>query len=102
MEAIALLSGVKLLIDIFEDNWTGVATGILLGGSDLFTTGDSLYYMFDLDGNLLGEKDIKGIKNISLDKIRLENEREVKIGLQKIERNISLKRGSNKIGFTKK
>lgn len=101
MEVIAVLSGVKLLIDIFDDNWTGVATGILLGGSELYAIGDSVYYLFDTDGNKIGTKDISGIKTVSLSMISLKNKSEVEIGLRKISSGGGFDKKDNNIGFTK-
>lgn len=105
MEAIALLSGVKLLIDFFEGNWTGVATGILLPPpiNEVSSLGGSVYYLFDIDGNRIGTKDISGIRQISGSKISLSNKTRVMLGFEKAKKNISFQKDKNEnIGFNKK
>ena len=102
MEVISILGGVKLLIDILDDNWTGAATGILLGGSDLYTLGDSVYYLFDTNGNKIGTKDISGIESVSISRISLKNESEVRIGLERISSGGGFSRKGGDIGFSKR
>jgi len=105
MEAIALLSGVKFLIDFFEGNWTGVATGILLPPpiSELYTLGDSVYYLFDIDGNKIGTKDISGIRQISGSQVTLSNKNRAMLGFEKAKKKINFQKdNNNNLGFNKK
>lgn len=102
MEMITLLAGVKLVVDIFDNNWTGIATGILLPppASELYTIGDSAYYLFDINGNRIGSKDPSNLEFISYNKITLKNEAEVRIGLQAAKKNISLSSNDDDISLT--
>jgi len=105
MEAIILLGAVKLVIDFFEDNWTGVATGILLAGvpgSELCTLGDSVYYLFDLNGNRIGTKNISNIKEVPYHRISLKNEKDALIGFNKAKKDIGFQKSNKNIGFNKK
>ena len=102
MEAFTILSAVKILIDFFEDNYTGVATGILLTGipgSELVTLGDSTHYLFDTRGNRQGTKDINGLKYIPINSFKLINENEVRIGFEAINRTLGFEGNDFKPGF---
>ena len=103
MEAITILGGIKLLIDLFEENWIGVATGILLPPpiNEIYTLGDSIYYLFDVNGNRIGTKDINGIRQINESEISLINKKEVLIGFKKAKKNVRFESNNNDIGFNK-
>lgn len=102
MEVITILAGIKLVVDIFDNNWTGIATGILIPNpaSNLYTIGDAAYYLLDLNGNSMGTKDVNGIEYIPYHQITLRNEAEVKIGLEAAKRRINLSSNDENIGLT--
>lgn len=104
MEAFTLLGGIKLVIDFFDGNWTGMATGILLPvpASELFTLGDSIYYLFDIHGNRIGTKDVSYLVEIPEHKVQLLNKSQVLIGYQKAKMQIGFSSdGSDNISFNK-
>ena len=64
--------------------------------------GDSVYYLFDINGNRIGTKDISGLEQYSGNDITLKNRSQALIGFEKAKKDISFEKDrNNNIGFNK-
>ncbi len=82
MNAIAILGAVKLFIDIIEGGPAAAIKGVIttvMPGSDFYTIGSSINYIFDLTGNYCGEIDINKFDKYNINELKIMNQEDFDI-----------------------
>ena len=88
MNAIALLGGIKLFIDIIDGGPKAAVKGIVtsvIPGSDLITVANSVDYIFNLNGNYSSTIDLDKYPEYSASEFNFINQKELDFALDKYD-----------------